>query len=565
MMYLGLKEEKIMKKTKLMLAAGLLAFSVFSGLEYNTEKAMASQQVDCEMNNAEGKPGDTVTVTIKVTSNPGTIMSETRFAYDSDVVEITNVTEKDMFRTADIGNVTSDYVAPNLAKNPIQLINGFQSYSGNSKNTGDLYVIELKIKDDAKIGESEIKFTGTFCDWEFNDYSVNCNTAKIKVICEHKDVKEVEDKAPTCTEKGSNKKVCNICGETIETVEVDAAGHKFGEWTTSKEATCTGTGEETRVCSVCDNKETRTVDALGHKFGEWSASKEATCTEAGTDKRVCAACGKEETRDVAALGHKVDEWTITKEPTYTEEGSKEGKCSRCDEIITEVIKTIPATEIVSADEMFANYDIADDTKVLDAEGNELSENKLQLKATELKDVDSAKTSINAFAKEGMELKDLTVYQIKLVTNTDGIEVNKLDKAMTITMKVPTEYTAAGEVYVLGTDGNWAKVDLEMVEGTITFQMIETQTYAFVNFGEVEKSVVNNNDNKLNDDEKTEESKSDKKISDTASDSSKETSNNNSNTKKDVVQTGDTAVGGVFVMMMLVAGVATVLLKKKQDN
>lgn len=546
-----------MRKLQMIAAAGLLACSLFSGLELNVEDVQADQQVTCELDSTEGKRGDTVSVAVKVTSNPGTIMSETRFAYDSDVVEVTNVTEHDMFRTTEIGSITSDYQAPNLAKNPLQLTNGFLAYQGNSSNTGALYTIELKIKDDAAFGESEIAFTGKFYDWEFNEYEVSCNKATIKVVCAHGDVKEVEDKAPTCTEKGSNNKVCNICGETVGTVEVPAAGHKFGEWEESKAPTCTETGMEKRVCSVCNTEETQEVPANGHDFGEWTTDKAATCTEAGTEKRECNACDETETRDVAALGHQVDEWEITVEPTYTTEGEKTGKCTRCGETLTEVIKKIPATEIVSADDIFAKYEIADDTKVLDKDGNELNENKLQLKAIELKeqDLDSAKTAIAAFAKEGMEVKAVSAYQVKLITNTDGTEVSKLDKAATITMKVPTDYTAAGEVYVAGADGKWSKADVKIKEATITFEITEGQTYAFVNFGEVEKSdnvnVDNKNDNTEN---KADNNKTENKNSDTAD-----------NTKKETVKTGDTTAVMGMILLMATAGAIAVVSKKRQKN
>ena len=43
--------------------------------------------------------------------------------------------------------------------------------------------------------------------------------------------------------------------------------HTFGEWTTVKAATCTEAGSEKRVCSVCGTEETRTIAALGHTPG----------------------------------------------------------------------------------------------------------------------------------------------------------------------------------------------------------------------------------------------------------------------------------------------------------
>ena len=79
--------------------------------------------------------------------------------------------------------------------------------------------------------------------------------------------------------------------------------HTFGEWTTVKAATCTEAGSEKRVCSVCRTEETRTIAALGHKFGAWTVTTSATCTEAGVETRTCSVCSTSETRTVAALGH----------------------------------------------------------------------------------------------------------------------------------------------------------------------------------------------------------------------------------------------------------------------
>lgn len=79
--------------------------------------------------------------------------------------------------------------------------------------------------------------------------------------------------------------------------------HTFGEWTTVKAATCTEAGSEKRVCSVCRTEETRTIAALGHKFGAWTVTTSATCTKAGVETRTCSVCSTSETRTVAALGH----------------------------------------------------------------------------------------------------------------------------------------------------------------------------------------------------------------------------------------------------------------------
>lgn len=541
-----------MKKAKVLMLAGLMALSLLSGIRYTNEKVSAAETVKCELESAEGHRGDTVSVTIKVTSNPGTIMSQTKLAYDSDVVEVMKVTEHDMFRTSEIGNIPSDYLEPNMAKNPVQLINGFQAFSGNSSNVGNLYTFELKIKDSADFGESEISFSGDFLDYEFNTFPVVCEKAVIKVVCGHEDVKEEVEKAPTCTEEGINKKVCNICGQTVGTV---------------------------------------TVSAKGHSLGEWENVKAATCTEAGTDKRVCSICGEEETRDVAALGHNAGEWTIIIEPTYTEEGMKGSKCTRCHEVLIEDIDKLSETEIVAADDIFKGYSINVSTKVFDRNNNELTDNKLLLKANEIKDVTTIKEAISKLITENEEIKSISAFEIKLVTNTEKTEVALLDRPVNVILKVPADYVANGSIYVLGDDGVWTESDVQMTDETISFDMTKTQTYAFANLGAVENDNNNTNNNDTpNEDKKPEDNNSDNTDNNSDNNSNNKAEenkdnigngniiNNTDDTKTDIkkddtsvntdnapVKTGDSTVVWGFVGIMALSGLAVVITKKKASE
>ena len=116
-----------------------------------------------------------------------------------------------------------------------------------------------------------------------------------------------------------------------------AEGNHRGSWTVVKAATCTEDGTEKRICTVCGAEETRTIKAKGHTFGEWTVTKKATCTENGSQKHVCTACGAEETQTIKALGHKFGEWVVTKEATRTEKGLKTRTCETCGATETEVI------------------------------------------------------------------------------------------------------------------------------------------------------------------------------------------------------------------------------------
>ena len=121
---------------------------------------------------------------------------------------------------------------------------------------------------------------------------------------------------------------------------VCADGNHQGEWTVVKAATCTEDGTEKRTCTICGAEETRTIKAKGHTFGEWTVTKKATCTEKGSQTRTCSVCQTTETQDIAATGHTFGKWVVTKEATRTEKGLKTRTCSVCGATETQ---SIPAT------------------------------------------------------------------------------------------------------------------------------------------------------------------------------------------------------------------------------
>ena len=121
---------------------------------------------------------------------------------------------------------------------------------------------------------------------------------------------------------------------------VCADGNHQGEWTVVKAATCTEDGTEKRTCTICGAEETRTIKAKGHTFGEWTVTKKATCTEKGSQTRTCSVCQTTETQSIAATGHTFGKWVVTKEATRTEKGLKTRTCSVCGATETQ---SIPVT------------------------------------------------------------------------------------------------------------------------------------------------------------------------------------------------------------------------------
>ncbi|MBQ7160432.1 MAG: InlB B-repeat-containing protein [Clostridia bacterium] len=112
----------------------------------------------------------------------------------------------------------------------------------------------------------------------------------------------------TCTEAGEILYTCSICGET-KTEASSALGHQPGEWVTVSEPNCTETGSQIKVCERCGlTVETRTVAALGHTWTDWTVSKDPTTTEPGVKTRTCTRCGAVEEDEIAPVATGVDWW-----------------------------------------------------------------------------------------------------------------------------------------------------------------------------------------------------------------------------------------------------------------
>ncbi len=146
------------------------------------------------------------------------------------------------------------------------------------------------------------------------------------------DLTSHEAKAPTCTEIGWDAyETCSRCDYTTY-VEKAALGHELGAWTENKAPTCTEEGSEIRECERCDYFETKATSATGHTE-VIDAAKAPTCTETGlTEGKHCSVCGVTLVAQnvVDALGHEKVQHEA-KAPTCTEIGwDAYETCSRCD-------------------------------------------------------------------------------------------------------------------------------------------------------------------------------------------------------------------------------------------
>lgn len=117
-------------------------------------------------------------------------------------------------------------------------------------------------------------------------------------------------------------------------------GNKTHDWNTkiTKSAQCGINGTKELTCKVCGIVDTENIPALVHTYGDWINDVSPTCTKSGTQKRVCSICGKAETKTVDPSEHNFGAYIVEKEPTYDETGIMSATCSFCQ---TKSIQTIP--------------------------------------------------------------------------------------------------------------------------------------------------------------------------------------------------------------------------------
>ena len=333
-------EVKDMKRLKKIIsivsAAALFAATVGTGFYFNYQNVKAEEAswtVKVTTDATEVKQGDTLVSTVSFETNPGFAAFELHLEFDKDVLEITSIEE--LNREAFPGSV----IFPNnKAENINEMSNGKVGMSYGSvediTTTGAVLKMTFKVKDDAKIGKSEIKVIEENTDatnFDVEDVPVEVVNAEFQVECNHTNLEKNTVEA-TCTEPGKIETVCNECGEVVSTEAIAALGHDFGDYIVTKAPTCTEAGEETAKCSRCEATDTKELAALGHDFGDYIVTKAPTCTEAGEETAKCSRCEATDTKELAALGHDFGDYTVTKAATCTEAGEKTAICTRCGEV-----------------------------------------------------------------------------------------------------------------------------------------------------------------------------------------------------------------------------------------
>lgn len=140
-------------------------------------------------------------------------------------------------------------------------------------------------------------------DWS----NKNGKCVKCGFECTHDWQKDEHDiNQPTCTQSGTVRLNCKICGEATRQTNADPLGHDYDDGVVTKEPTETETGIKTFTCKNCNATYTEVIPATGAE-GEgthvhvWPTTPDtiipATCSQMGKKIYKCTVAGCDNTKE----------------------------------------------------------------------------------------------------------------------------------------------------------------------------------------------------------------------------------------------------------------------------
>ncbi len=271
--------------------------------------AAAAGSGSLSVTGATGKQGDTVTLSVKLNSNPGLISMKFTVSYPADL-ELTSVQNKGV-----LGGWTTP--APTISS-PYTLRWADSLATANSTATGTLVTLTFKIKDTATPGAKTVSINFSESrDAEGSKNTFNSPSATVQVNC-----KTHSFGSQTSLNDTQHGKTCTACGY------VEKANHSWDGGKVTTPATCKDEGVKTYTCSVCSGTKTEDIAKTSHTYGAWAKADESN------HARTCSVCTGKET-----AVHTWDKGTVTKAATCKEEGIKTYTCTTCKATKTEKIPT----------------------------------------------------------------------------------------------------------------------------------------------------------------------------------------------------------------------------------
>ncbi len=488
------------------------------------------------LSDAEGGKGDTVTVNVRITDNPGLITLRFTISW-SDGLELTAVSD---------AGLLNGWTTPSpTISSPYTLRWSDSLSTSDNTATGKIATLTFKIKDDAQLGDERVSlsfresrnvnggnntFSGvsakisvvckehSFGDYTKKDNSDHSRTCSIcgfvesrshawdngtvitEATCKDKGSKQVtcavcgatkvvdieklknhtygdweRTKEPTCTQKGEQKRECSVCNK-VETKSIAALGHNIENATVTKNPTCSKAGTQTGLCTRCNKQVTVSIPAINHSFGEWSVKKAASCTETGIKERKCYTCSKTEQETVEKMAHSFDEYTLIKEPTISSTGLKEAKCVYCDHISKEIMPCAVFDQDTNT--------VFEAAEGVFAEGTEIKISELTKGTSEYS---TAKIALSGISSQ------YRLFSIKAYLEGAEIQPNG---EVTVHFDIPNAYGENVAVYHISNDGQQEKLESVISEDgkTVSVTLSHFSVFAICNTAaKVQKSYFDEGD------------------------------------------------------------------------
>ena len=203
-------------------------------------------------------PGGDVSVTVRISENPGIAQMKLELSYDSSRLEPIVGPEKSVFvpmKPSDSEDVFGNWKCREKAE--------FLAARDVHFN-GGLFTLGFRILDDAPEGAAfvTLKAEGRQLDGTKVSFKVVAGGVNVLKPGSHVhtwDAGKVTKK-PTCTEPGSITYTCTVCSQTKK-AELPPQGHDWGPWEVTEEPTATAPGIEERNCRICKATEVREIQA----------------------------------------------------------------------------------------------------------------------------------------------------------------------------------------------------------------------------------------------------------------------------------------------------------------
>ena len=119
------------------------------------------------------RAGNTVSVPIIISRNPGIAMAEMSISYDSSVMTLNDVTNGEVFES-------SDFMPPDTSKNPLRVV--MANYKSDMTNDGTLLTLTFTINDNARVGKYAIGIGTTITNFNEKEIEFEETDGSVEVV-----------------------------------------------------------------------------------------------------------------------------------------------------------------------------------------------------------------------------------------------------------------------------------------------------------------------------------------------------------------------------------------------